>query len=149
MVAAELETAKRKVETAVTDFDKETIKVTESARANGMKKAAEIESEGQRKQAGKLREAAEVTAQTTLIQGGAQAKVAELLNRAEASRTELMVKAYGSPQAYNLASFAEKLPSDVKIEYRYAGPGTFWTDSKQNLTEVAAKRILAQTQPSR
>ena len=40
-----------------------------------------------------------------------------------------------------------KWPDDLTVEYRYAGEGTFWTDAKSPLTDVAAKKILQQKPP--
>ena len=39
---------------------------------------------------------------------------------------------------------AEKLPDDIKIEYRYAGEGTFWTDARGKFSDLAARKILSQ-----
>ena len=34
------------------------------------------------------------------------------------------------------------LPESLRIKYRYAGVGTLWTDLKQGLSDLAAKKIL-------
>ena len=44
----------------------------------------------------------------------------------------------GGAEAYNLSTFAESLPENLQIEYRYAGQGTLWTDAKASLVEMAA-----------
>ncbi|MFA5864754.1 MAG: SPFH domain-containing protein [Phycisphaerae bacterium] len=144
-MAANLEAAKKMVDVAIIDFDSETTALVATEQEKGFKKAAEIKEEGNRKVAELERKTAEILAQITRIKGQAGADVIEATKKAEASGTQLMVEAYGGPEAYNLATFAEGLPSDLKIEYRYAGEGTLWTDV--DLKDVAARKIL--TQPKR
>ena len=76
------------------------------------------------------------------ILGQAEADVIEALKTAEATRLELLIQAYGGPEEYNLATFAESLPEDIRIEYRYSGEGTFWTNTDTSLIELGAKKIL-------
>jgi len=94
-----------------------------------------------------IRKAAEILAQITRIKGQAGADVIEATKKAEASGLQMMVEAYGGSGAYNLATFAEGLPDDLKIEYRYSGEGTFWTDAKAG--DIALKKILAQPIPKK
>ncbi|MCD6328054.1 hypothetical protein J7M28_10960, partial [bacterium] len=60
-----------------------------------------------------------------------------------------LIEAYGGPDQYNLATFAERLPEDLTIEYRYAGEGTFWTDAQASLRDLATKKILSRPTTSR
>jgi hypothetical protein len=54
------------------------------------------------------------------------------------------VEAFGSPQSYNLYTFAKHFqPSDLRLIF--AGPGTFWTDLK-SFEQVGASKVLEQTQ---
>ena len=92
-----------------------------------------------------LKTAEETKAQTVKILGRADADVIEAMKKAEAKKLELLIEAYGGPDQYNLATFAQSLPEDIQIEYRYAGLGTLWTDVKTTLTEMAAKKILEGT----
>jgi len=149
-VAARLEEARRKVDIAVTDFDAETQALVEEERAQGMKKAAETRAEAERIVAELRKRAAEIDAEIVKIKGQAQADVIEAQKKAEATRLKLFVDAFGGADIYNMATFAELLlDSDVQIEYRYAGPGTLWTDSgrkgeetRKALQDLATKKIL-------
>jgi len=142
-VAAELEAAKRKVQTAITDFDAETEDLAAAEREEGMKQAATVKAEADRKVATLERQAAEVNAQATKTGGKADADVIEMTSKAEAELLKLMVNAYGGAENFNLVTFAKALPEDLRVEYHYAGPGTLWTDMQHNLQETAAKKILA------
>ena len=52
----------------------------------------------------------------------------------------MLVDALGSPQAYNLYTFAQNFqPTDLRLIF--AGPGTFWTDLK-SIQELAGTKIL-------
>jgi len=152
-VAAHLEEAQRIVDVAVKDFDAETQALVGEERAQGLKKAAEIRAEADRKVAELDKQAAEIDAQIVKIKGQAEADVVEAKKKAEATRLKLFVDAFGGAEVYNMATFAELLlESGVQIEYRYAGPGTLWTDSdsKAKLQELAVKKILERaTQPQK
>ena len=68
------------------------------------------------------------------------ADVAKMKNDAEAKGAKLLVEAFGSPQAYNLYTFAKNFhPTDLRLIF--AGPGTFWTDLK-NFEPAAARKLL-------
>ena len=146
-VAANLEEATLRVEVASKDFDAQTITLVEQEMELGRKKAAEIQAQADRVVAQHQRQTAEIDAQIVKILGQAEADVIEAKKTAEATRLQLLIAAYGGPDQYNLATFAESLPDDIKIEYRYAGEGTFWTDAKASLSDMAAKKILRGTKP--
>ncbi len=139
-VAANLEAAQKMVEVATIDFDSETTALVAGEQEKGLKKAAEIKETANRKVAELDKQTAEIKAQITRILGQAGADVIEATKKAEASGLQLMVEAYGGSEAYNLATFADSLPSDMKIEYRYSGEGTLWTDA--NVKDLAARKIL-------
>ena len=144
-IAASLEQAKRMVDVAVKDFDAETNALVEEELAQGQKKAAEVRAKTDRNVAELERKVAEIEARVVKILGQATADVTEAKNKADAKRFELLISAFGGSEAFNLATFAENLPEDLNIEYRYAGPGTFWTDVPKNeksLNDLAAKKIL-------
>jgi hypothetical protein len=131
------------VDVAVQDFDAETTALVAGEQERGLKKAAEIKEQANRTVAELQKQTAEIKAQITRILGQAGADVIAATKKAEAGGLQLMVEAYGGPEAYNLASFAEGLPADLKIEYRYAGQGTLWTDANLNLQDLAARKIVA------
>jgi len=141
-IAAALEQAERMVDVAVKDFDAETEAFVREEEERGRKRAAQIKAEADRTVAALLRTAEETKAQSVKIIGQADADVIEANKKAEAKKLELLIQAYGGPEQYNLATFAESLPEDIQIEYRFSGPGTLWTDMKTSLAEMAAKKIL-------
>lgn len=145
VVAANLEKAARRVEVAVRDFDAETEALVKEELEQGNKNAAETKAHANRTVAGLHREAAEINAKVIKILGQANADVIEAMKQAEAKRLELLVAAYGGPSPYNMATFAESLPDDINIEFRYAGQGTFWTDTKSSHADLAAKKILSES----
>ena len=69
--------------------------------------------------------------------------VVELLGGQEPAR-QLMVQALGSPQAYNMYTFAKGFePTDLRLIF--AGPGTFWTDLKSFPELTAGQELQGQT----
>jgi len=76
------------------------------------------------------RKTAELDAQATVTLGEADASAQQLLEEAKAEKFKLAVGAFGSGPAYNQWVFASGLPTDIKLQLLYAGPGTFWTDLK-------------------
>ncbi|MDP3026652.1 MAG: SPFH domain-containing protein [Nanoarchaeota archaeon] len=145
-VLAELEKAKKMVEIASTDYDAETTALVENEREQGQKKAAEVVAEANRSIADLKKQTAEINAEITRILGKADADVIEVTKKAEATKFQLLVEAYGGPAAYNLATFADLLPKEMKLEYRYSGPGTFWTNTESDLSGLATKKILQNSQ---
>jgi regulator of protease activity HflC (stomatin/prohibitin superfamily) len=141
-LAADLEQARRMVDVAIKDFDAETEAKVQKEMEQGNKKAAEVEAQADRKVADLDKQAAEINAQIIRILGQADADVIEAMKKAEATRLELLVAAYGGPDQYNLATFADGLRDDLDVEFRYAGEGTFWTETKPSLIEKAARKML-------
>ncbi|HUW32875.1 MAG TPA: SPFH domain-containing protein [Planctomycetota bacterium] len=144
-VAAQLEKAERMVDIAIKDFNAETQALVQEERELGVKRAAEIRAGADRTVAGLKKSTAEIDAQIVRTLGQAEADVIEAKKRAEATRLELLIHAYGGAKQYNLATFAESLPEDIDIEYRYSGDGTFWTNSNASMVELGAKKVLQQT----
>lgn len=142
--AADLEAAKRKVQTALRDFDAQTAAMVAGEKEEGLKQAATMKADADRKVAAIDKLAAEITAKATLIAGKADADVQEMTARSEAQLQTLMVSAYGGAKNYNLATFAKALPPNLQVEYRYAGAGTLWTDIRGDAVDVAARKTLAE-----
>ena len=93
---------------------------------------------------------ADLSAERERILGRADADVIEFLQKAEADRFQKNVQAMGDPEAYVNYIFAIKLPDDLRIHMRYAGPGTFWTDvpaGSRMLEDAANRKILEREQP--
>jgi uncharacterized membrane protein YqiK len=112
--------------------------------ADGAKQAAEIDAQRDLEVAKINLEMSQLEAKRTQILGKAQADVARLKNEAEAKGAKLLVDAFGSPQAYNLYTFAQNFqPKDLRLIF--AGPGTFWTDLK-SFQEVGASKVIQQSQ---
>ena len=143
-VAGDLEAAKRKVATALQDFDSETAAVVAGEKEEGLKNAATVKAEADRKVAAIERQVAELNAEGVKIDGKAEADVLETTTTAQAELMKLLISAYGGADNFNLATFAKSLPDDLRIEYHYAGPGTLWTDMQSNLQDTAARKILSE-----
>jgi 23S rRNA pseudoU1915 N3-methylase RlmH len=146
-IAGQLEAAKRKVATALQDFDSETAAIVAGDKEEGLKNAATVKAEADRKVAAINRQVAELNAEGVKIDGKAEADVLETTSRAQAELMKLLIGAYGGADNFNLATFAKSLPDDLRIEYHYAGPGTLWTDMQNNLQDTAAKKILSEPPP--
>ena len=137
--------AKLDAEQKLVDVAKETVTGDTSVKvanllADGQKKAAELDAQRQLEVASVQLEIAALDAKSTLILGKANADVERMKNEAEAKGAELLVKALGSPQAYNAYTFAKNFdPTDIRLIY--AGQGTFWTDLK-SLQETSAAKLL-------
>jgi len=142
-VAASLEEAQKIVDIAVHDFDAETEALVQEEYEVGLKKAAETRAEADRIVAELQKQTAEIQAKMVKIAGQAEADVVEAIKKAEATKLQLLIDAYGGAESYNLATFAESLPEDFQIEYRYAGEGTLWTDMKSGFVETAARKALS------
>lgn len=143
-VEANLEQARSSVDKEEKGVIAETEKLYQEAMAIGNKKVEEIRAETGRLVATIARQTAGVLAQAKLVEGEADATVKKLTSEAKAQKFALAVQAFGSPDAYNQWIFASSLPADVKINFLYAGPGTFWTDLK-SFQDAAAGKIM-QTQ---
>jgi regulator of protease activity HflC (stomatin/prohibitin superfamily) len=144
-VAADLEEAERMVDIAIRDFDAQTQALVQEEHEQGLKTAAETRAEADRLVAGLKKQTAEIDARIVKTLGQAQADVIEAQKKAEATKLQLLIDAYGGAEQYNLATFAESLPDNIQIEYRYSGEGTFWTNPGANLIEMGARKILQQS----
>lgn len=144
VTAAKLQEALKQVDVARETVSSETGVKVANITAEGAKKAAEIDAQRDLDIARINLEIANLEAQRTQILGKATADVAKLKNDAEAKGAKLMVDAFGSPQAYNLYTFAKNFqPTDLKLIF--AGPGTFWTDLK-SFQDAGAAQIVQEAQ---
>ncbi len=140
-VAAKLREAHKQVDIAIGDFDAQTQSLIAKEQEEGEKRAAEIRANADREVARFQKEIQTIEADIERIRGQAAADVVQKLRESEASRFDLLVRAYGDPALYNLATFAEQLPADMRLRYRYAGDGTLWTDIG-DLSDAADLKIL-------
>lgn len=144
VTAAKLEEALKSVDVARETVSSETGVKVANILAEGQKKAAEIDAQRDLEVAKINLEMANLEAKRTQILGKAQADVARLKNEAEAKGARMLVEAFGSPQAYNLYTFAKNFhPQDLKLIF--AGPGTFWTDLK-SFEQIGASQVVQQAQ---
>ena len=127
---ADLTEAKAKVVFEEKRTRAETGKMVAKVGAEGEKKAKEIEAMTEKFKAEIDAKSAAIESQTTRLLGKAKAKSVKLSKEAKAQRFQLLVKALGSPDAYERYIFAEGLPADLRVGIFYAGPGTLWTDLK-------------------
>ena len=144
VTAAKLQEALKSVDVARETVSSETGVKVANIGADGAKKAAEIDAERDLEIAKVNLEIANLDAKRTQILGKAQADVAKMKNDAEAKGAKMLVDAFGSPQAYNLYTFAKNFaPTDLKLIF--AGPGTFWTDLK-SFQDIGAGQIVEENQ---
>lgn len=145
IVMNELEELKAEVKKGVLEVAAETEKMIANVRATAERKVATIGGDKEVAVAVIRRKMSELSAERERILGRAEADVIEMMQKAEADRFQKNVSAMGDPDAYANYIFAIKLPDDLKIHLRYAGPGTFWTDLPANskvLEDAANRKIL-------
>lgn len=138
---ADLREAERKVELESGRIKNETDKKVAEALATGQKESEEIRAETIKLVATIDRQTAELEKEATIVQGQAKADAQRLLQEAQAGKFKLAVEAFGSGEAYNLWTFANSLPTDLKLNLVYAGQGTFWTDLNNFLPAVVGKQM--------
>jgi hypothetical protein len=144
MTAAKLEQALKQVDVARETVSSDTGVKVANVTADAQKKAAEIDAQRDLEVATIQLEVARLDAQRNQILGKATADVERLKNEAEAKGARMLVEALGSPQAYNLYTFARHFaPKDLRLIF--AGEGTFWTDLK-SFQEVGATQVIKQGQ---
>jgi len=142
---ADLTEAKAKVVFEEKRTQAETNKMVAEVGAEGEKKAKEIEAMTEKLRAEIDAKTAAIEAQTTRLLGEAKAKSVKLSKEAKAQRFQLLVKALGSPDAYERYIFAEGLPADLRVGIFYAGPGTLWTDLK-GFEQTMLGKLVSDTQ---
>ncbi len=140
-VKAQLEEERKKIDIAKETISAETRVITAGITANAEKTAAEIIAQAELEIAAIQQEVARLEAQRVQILGQARADVERLKNDAEAQGYKMLVDAFGSPQAYNLYTFAENFKPD-QIRLFFAGDGTFWTDLSR-FEELGAAKLLS------
>ena len=139
---AELEEAMKLVDVARETVAGETKVKVANLLADGAKRAAEIDAQRDLAVAAIQLEVAALEAQTSQILGKAAADVDRMRNDAEATGAQLLVEAFGGPQAYNAYTFARNFrPQDLRLIF--AGEGTLWTDLK-SLHDVAATKVVTE-----
>jgi 5'-3' exonuclease len=137
---AQLEEVKKKVDIARETIRADTRVLVARIQAEGQKEAAQIDARASLDVATIQQQVAQLDARRTEILGKAGADVEQMKKEAEAQGYRLLVEALGSPEAYNLFTFAERFQPE-SIRMIFAGEGTFWTDLG-NFQDVAAAQIL-------
>jgi hypothetical protein len=138
---AQLDQALKLVDVARETVTSETGVKVANIQADGAKQAAEITAQQELDVATVDLEVAKLNAQRTQILGKATADVTRLNSDAEAAGNKMMIDAFGSPQAYNLYTFAKNFqPTELRLIF--AGNGTFWTDLKTFQEIGGANQIL-------
>jgi len=142
-VKAELEEVKKQVDIARETIRAETRIMVANIAAEGDKRAAEISAESELEVAKIQQQVAQLDAQRVQILGQANADVERMKKDADAKGFEMLVRAFGSPQAYNLYTFAENFqPQSIRMIF--AGEGTFWTDLSR-FEDAGAAKLLQNT----
>ncbi len=139
-VKAELEEVKKLVEIARETIRADSRILVANIKAEGDKSAAQIAAQAELDIATIQQQVAQLDAQRRQILGQAAADVERMKKEADAKGFHLLVSAFGSPQAYNLYTFAENFePQSIRMIF--AGEGTFWTDLSR-FEEVGAAKLL-------
>ncbi len=139
-VRAKLEEERKKIDIAQESIRAETRVMVANIDAEAEKEAATIDAKAQLEVARIQEEVAKLDAQRTEIIGQAKANIEKMRKQAEAQGFKLLVDAFGSPQAYNLYTFAENFEPE-SIRLFFAGEGTFWTDLSR-FEEVGSAKIM-------
>ena len=137
---AELEAKLAEIGVARENVAADTRKMVAQIRAEGEKKAEEIDAQRDLEVAQIDRQIAELDAQRVLRLGEANAAVERMKRQADADGKRAFVEAFGTGRAYNLYTFAESFSPD-SIRLIFAGEGTFWTDLTK-LQDAAAMELL-------
>jgi len=145
MTAAKLEQALKGVDVAKETVASDSQVKVANIGADAAKQAAEIDAQRDLDVATINLQIAQLEAKRTQTLGKAQADVSRMKNEAEAKGAKLLVDAFGSPQAYNLYTFAKGFePKELRLIF--AGPGTFWTDLKTFEQVGGASQVIQQSQ---
>lgn len=143
---ANLREAEKKVELETERTRVETEKMVAKQQAEGDKLAAETRAETTKMVAEVDRKTAELESQAVVTLGQADADAQRLLETAKAEKFKLAVAAFGGGEAYNQWVFATGLPADIKLQFLYAGSGTFWTDLK-GFTDAMLGKQMQESRP--
>ncbi|MBL8695052.1 MAG: hypothetical protein JNJ88_13240 [Planctomycetes bacterium] len=127
-VQTELNTIRGTVEIEAAKARSETEKLVLEETSRGRAEVLRIQAETKKKIAEKQAEAALVRGETKKALGKAEADVVQAIGASEGLATALKVASFGDPSAYGLWRFADALPEGLRIQLRYAGLGTLWTD---------------------
>ena len=126
---AKLREAEKQVELEGKRVEADTKKLIAEKLADGEKQVQELGAEAEKLVAVIDKQVAELDAQRVVVLGEAEAQAQQLQNEAKANLFNLAVGAFGNPAAYTKYQFANGVPTDAKLKFLYAGPGTLWTDS--------------------
>jgi len=148
IVRAQLEEERKKVEIARENIRAQTRVLVADTLAQARKEAATIDAQAELEVATIMKEVAELEAKRTQLLGQAEADVERLKKEAEAKGYEMLVGAFGSGEAYNLYTFAERFQPE-SIRLFFAGEGTFWTDLTRFEQVGAAKMLQTKTEPAK
>lgn len=129
-VQTELNAISGAVALEATKVRTETDKLVNSELSRGAAEVSRIDAETALRVAETLAEAARIQGEARRLLGEAEAEVIALAGAAEAEGARRRVSSFGAPDAYALWRFAEGLPPDLRIELRYAGAGTLWSDGE-------------------
>ena len=147
---AELNTELSMIQQRGEQVAQETEKIKAETQADQEKQVAEI-------QAGTMKLAAEIDKQTAGVKaekvtrlGKAEADLFRLVEGERAMGSQLKIKAFNDPMAYNLWTFATFLNPDVAIRILHAGDGTLWTDlEKAKMGDLGGAKILQMKEPAK
>ncbi|MEM1009137.1 MAG: SPFH domain-containing protein, partial [Myxococcota bacterium] len=134
IIKNKLEELKADVQKGIREVHAGTVKIIAEVKADGQRQVQKIRGETEVAIAQINRKTAEIQAQIKWLKGRAQAQVIEMLKRAKADEFVQFTQALGSGKALAHYTFTRNLRKNLRIQLRYAGPGTFWTDLKNTTT---------------
>ncbi|MEM4248325.1 MAG: SPFH domain-containing protein, partial [Candidatus Nanoarchaeia archaeon] len=140
---AELNTELSMIQQRGEQVAQETEKIKAEIQAEQEKQVAEINADTLKQTALIEKTIAEIKAEKTKRMGKAEADAFKLVEGERAIGSQLKVKAFNDPMAYNLWTFANTLNPEVKIRVVHAGDGTLWTDlDKTQFGNVGGAKLL-------
>jgi len=125
---AELNTELSMIQQRGEQVAQETEKIKAEIQADQERQVAQINADTLKQTALIEKAIAEIKAEKTKRLGKAEADAFKLVEGEKALGSQLKVKAFNDPMAYNLWTFANTLNPDIKIRIVHAGDGTLWTD---------------------
>lgn len=131
-----LEELKADVEKGKQEVEAGTAKMVAEIQAKGEKVVADIDAQKNLEVAMVMEEVARIEAERNRVMGKAEAEVERMIQEEQSNLFKLNVEALGSSRAYELYTFAMRLPEGIKLILRYAGEGTFWTDLPDVMKDV-------------
>ena len=144
---AELNTELSLIDQRREQVAQETEKIKAEVKADREKQVAEINATTLKLVSEIEKQTAGVNAEKVTKIGKANADVVRMVEGERAKGSQLKIKAFGDPIAYNLWTLAHSLNRDLKVSILHAGEGTLWTDlEKAAMGDLGGAKVIEQRQ---